>query len=80
MKTNTGGASESAVVRIPKSINDKLDVLSHKTGRTKIFYITEALTRYMEDMEDFVLAEAATEKTKRRISYNDLAKELGLES
>ncbi len=68
----------SVVVRIPQNINNRFGILAKRTGRSKTYYLTEALSRYLEDMEDFILAEAAVENTKERLSYGKLAKELGL--
>lgn len=70
--------SESAVVRIPQEMNKRLTQLAKRSGRSKVYYLREAISSYLEDMEDFILAEAATEKTKKRVKYADLAKELGL--
>jgi RHH-type transcriptional regulator, rel operon repressor / antitoxin RelB len=44
-------------VRLPKEIEDRLDVLAKSTGRTKSFYARKAILSFMEDMEDIAIAE-----------------------
>lgn len=81
MKTYNHKAADSTVVRIPRDLDDKLGVLADKTGRKKIFYIKAALTRYLEDMEDYYLAIAAKEEMKGKdwVKHEELKKELGLD-
>ena len=52
---------ESAVLalRLPKHIEERLDALAKRTGRTKSFYARKAIVEMMEDMDDIRLAEAA---------------------
>ena len=45
-------------IRLPGDVEDRLKTLAAKTGRTKSFYITEAICEHIEDLEDFYLAEA----------------------
>lgn len=40
-------------VRLPKELEERLELLTQTTKRTKSFYIKEALIKYLEDMEDF---------------------------
>jgi len=44
-------------VRLPKEIEERLDALAKATGRTKTFYVREAILEYLDDMEDLHLAE-----------------------
>jgi len=44
-------------VRLPKEIENRLDTLAEKTGRTKTFYVREAILEHLEDLEDIYLAE-----------------------
>ena len=60
-------------VRIPKEIEDRLDSLSKKTGRTKSFYIRQALDEYLEELEDVYLAEERlTDKKRQMMSLQQL--------
>lgn len=44
-------------VRLDKELEDRLERLAEKTGRTKTFYAREAIEAHLEDLEDFFLAE-----------------------
>lgn len=44
-------------LRLPPEIEDRLEQLARRTGRTKSFYIREAVLEHLDDLEDFFLAE-----------------------
>lgn len=44
-------------VRLPLKMEKKLTSLSKKTGRTKSYYVQQALAQNFEDMEDIYLAD-----------------------
>jgi RHH-type rel operon transcriptional repressor/antitoxin RelB len=44
-------------IRLPEEIEERLNVLAKKTGRTKTFYVREAILEYLDDIEDIYLAE-----------------------
>lgn len=44
-------------IRLPSDVENRLKNLAAQTGRTKSFYITEAICEYIEDLEDLYLAE-----------------------
>jgi RHH-type transcriptional regulator, rel operon repressor / antitoxin RelB len=44
-------------IRLPDDLDARLEKLSSKTGRTKSFYIREAIEEHIGDLEDFYLAE-----------------------
>lgn len=46
-------------IRLDKSLEKRLTSLARKTGRTKTFYARKALQEYMDDAEDYFLAERA---------------------
>ncbi len=48
-------------VRLPNDIEERLDELSKRTGRSKSFYARAALTSYLEDLEDIYLGESRLE-------------------
>lgn len=48
-------------VRLPEATEKRLNELAAKTGRTKAYYIREAIEAYIEDMENVYLAEKAYE-------------------
>jgi RHH-type transcriptional regulator, rel operon repressor / antitoxin RelB len=49
-------------IRLPKTIEKRLDKLARRTGRTKTFYVREAILQHLEDIEDLYLAEKALER------------------
>ena len=44
-------------IRLPKDTEQRLTALAVETNRTKSFYVREALNAYLEDLEDYYLAE-----------------------
>jgi RHH-type transcriptional regulator, rel operon repressor / antitoxin RelB len=44
-------------IRLPQSIEKRLEKLARRTGRTKTFYVREAILEHLEDLEDLYLAE-----------------------
>lgn len=46
-------------LRLPHEIEDRLEKLAKKTGRTKTYYVRKAIEAYLQDMEDIYLAEMA---------------------
>jgi RHH-type transcriptional regulator, rel operon repressor / antitoxin RelB len=44
-------------IRLPDEIEVRLENLAKLTGRTKTFYAREAILEYLEDLEDFYVAE-----------------------
>ena len=44
-------------VRLDKNLEERLERLAEKTGRTKTFYAREAIEAHLDDLEDFFLAE-----------------------
>lgn len=43
-------------IRLSKEINSRLENLATKTGRTKTFYVKQAIMEFLEEMEDAYLA------------------------
>lgn len=44
-------------IRLPAEIEKRLEELAKKTGRTKSYYVRQAILEYLEDLEDYYLAE-----------------------
>jgi RHH-type rel operon transcriptional repressor/antitoxin RelB len=70
-------------IRLPNDIEKRLDSLARETGRSKAFYIREAIVDHLEDMEDYYLAAQAAERVRkgqeRTYTAEEARKELGLE-
>lgn len=48
-------------IRLPHEIEERLEKLSVLTGRTKSFYVKEAIMDHLDDIEDVYLAEKRLE-------------------
>jgi len=44
-------------IRLPEEIEKRLDALAKQTGRTKSYYVREAILEHLDDLEDIYLAE-----------------------
>jgi RHH-type transcriptional regulator, rel operon repressor / antitoxin RelB len=44
-------------LKLPDEVVDRLDILAKLTGRSKTFYMIEAITEHLDDLEDLYLAE-----------------------
>jgi RHH-type rel operon transcriptional repressor/antitoxin RelB len=51
-------------IRLPQSIEKRLEKLARRTGRTKTYYAREAILEHLEDLEDLYLAEGALERIR----------------
>jgi RHH-type rel operon transcriptional repressor/antitoxin RelB len=51
-------------IRLPQSIEKRLDKLARRTGRTKSFYVREAILEHLEDIEDLYLAEGSLDRIR----------------
>ena len=49
-------------IRVSNDLADRLGYLASKTGRTKSYYIREALESKIEELEDFYFAVQSLEK------------------
>jgi RHH-type rel operon transcriptional repressor/antitoxin RelB len=70
-------------LRLPPEIEERLEALAKATGRSKSFYVREALLEHLEDMEDAYLAAATLERVRlgkeRVFTTDELRKDLGLD-
>ena len=51
-------------IRLPAEIEERLDALAERTGRTKTYYAREAIEKYIDDLEDLYLADAELERVR----------------
>jgi len=70
-------------VRLPEALDQRLTALAKKTGRPKSYYVREALTEHLDDLEDIYLADKAIEELRagrsRTYTLDEVTVELGLE-
>jgi RHH-type rel operon transcriptional repressor/antitoxin RelB len=70
-------------IRLPKTIEQRLENLATLTGRTKTYYAREAIIDKIEDLEEIYLAEKELEDIRSGkapvISSKEMWSDLGLE-
>lgn len=69
-------------IRLPMEIEQRLEALAQRTGRTKSYYAREAILAHLDDMEDAYLAESRLEEFLRSgekaTPLDDVERTLGL--
>ena len=63
-------------IRLPNEIEKRLEKLSVQTGRSKSFYVKEAIIDHIDDIEDIYLAEKRLEDIKAGKTQTILLKEV----
>jgi len=70
-------------IRLPQSIEKRLNKLARRTGRTKTYYVREAILQHLEDLEDIYAAERSLERIRNdeesTIPLEDVMKHHGME-
>ena len=70
-------------IRLPADIETRLDRLAKRTGRTKTWYVREAVLNHLEDLEDVYLSEqeliALREGRSKTIPIEEVMKRYGME-
>lgn len=52
-------------LRLPPSLEKRLEKLARRTGRTKTYHVRKAIQEHLEDMEDLELAERALQRIRK---------------
>lgn len=70
-------------VRVPQEIETRLDRLAQLTGRTKTYYVREAIEEHLDDLEEAYLAEKVLEKVRagqeKLLTLEEVVKQYGLD-
>jgi len=70
-------------IRLPPNLEARLTALSAKTGRSKTWYVTQAICEHLDDLEDIYLAERELIEVRAgrspTVGLEDLMTEYGLE-
>lgn len=70
-------------IRLPEEIENRLGALAKATGRTKSFYVREAVLEHLDDLEDIYLAEQRLADIRagrtKTIPLEDVIRTYGLE-
>ena len=73
----------SVSLRLPENLSKRLSRLAKRTGRTKTFYMVEAIREHLDDLEDLYIAEqrllAIREGRSKTIPLEEVMKKHGLE-
>jgi len=71
-------------IRLPHEIESRLEKLSAQTGRSKSFYIKEAILEHLDDIEDVYLAEKRLEDIRagrtQTITLQEVMKKYGMDN
>ena len=69
-------------IRLPDDVTNRLNQLAALTGRSKSFYITEAILEHLDDLEDVYLAEKRLEDIRagrsKTYTLEEVERDLGL--
>ena len=65
-------------IRLDTEIEDRLDRLAKRTGRTKTYYAREAILEHLENLEDTYLAIERLEQPEKLYTMEEAKRELGL--
>ena len=65
-------------IRLPDTIEERLNILASETGRTKTALAREAIVEYIDDLEDYYLAEARARLNRKTIPLAEVERKLGL--
>ena len=66
-------------VRLEDDLERRLEKLARDTGRSKSYYVREAIQRHLEEMEDRYIAIQRLETPDRRLTLEELERELDLD-
>ncbi len=73
----------SVSLRLPEDLSQRLSNLAAQTGRTKTFYMLEAIEQHIDDLEDLYLAEQRLIDVRaghsKTYAIEDVERRLGLE-
>jgi len=65
-------------IRLPEAIEKRLEALAKETGRTKTFYVREAILEHLDDLADAHLALDRLAHPERVYSAAEVKRVLGL--
>jgi RHH-type transcriptional regulator, rel operon repressor / antitoxin RelB len=74
-KMEQAGGPQMLALRLPPDIEQRLDALAKKTGRSKSYYAREAIVRQIEDIEDYYLARRRLGRGGPRVTLESLERQ-----
>lgn len=71
-------------IRLPNDLNTRLNALAQRTGRSKTFYILEAIREHLDDLEDAYEADIIMQRVRngeeKLYTFEEVEKMLDLEN
>jgi RHH-type rel operon transcriptional repressor/antitoxin RelB len=67
-------------LRLPADIEQRLDALAKKTGRSKSYFAREAILRHIENVEDTYLARRRLKRGGSRVTIESLERDFARRS
>lgn len=71
-------------LRLPIDLVERISHLAKTTGRSRTFYMQEAIAQHLEDLEDLYLAEQALTDIRsgksKTVALEDVLKRYGMEN
>jgi RHH-type rel operon transcriptional repressor/antitoxin RelB len=59
-------------LRLPPEIENRLEALAKKTGRTKSYYARQAIVEHLNDLEDIAIAEERIREAGQTMSWDEV--------
>ena len=73
----------SVSLRLPEDVSTRLQDLAQRTGRSKTFYMVQAICEHLDDLEDVYLAEQRLSELRtgksQAVPLEEVMKRYGLE-
>jgi predicted DNA-binding protein len=69
----------TTTVEIPQELDAELEALAARNGVDKREYLSEAIISFLEDQEDIAIATERLKNPGRRLSFDEVKKNLGLD-
>jgi len=63
-------------LRLPADIEERLEAVARKTGRTKSSFAREAILEKLEDMEDYAIAVERLQTMGKTLTWEEVKAEL----
>ena len=65
-------------LRLPKELEQRLEILANRTGRTKSYYAKVAIQEYLDDQEDYLIAMERLAQDLQGVPLEEVEQHLGL--
>lgn len=66
-------------LHLPAELEQRLEDLAQKTGRTKSFYARQAIIEHIDDLEDMYLARERLNDDPQYVPFDEVVQNLGLD-